>query len=152
MADATTLFFAGATLLVSIMAALIVFSIYGVYRGIMKGWLPIVAAVAFMIMVRAVSFLAEIDWLSPSYPYYRLAVQVLSFCISIFFLYGFWQMKHAMDENDRVERETMARMHEFEIKHKKHEDLRLQSSRRDRGRSLLEMRVKKASKTKQEKK
>ena len=130
MADATTLFFAGATLMVSLAAALTVFRIYGVYRGIMNGWLPIVAAVAFMALVRAVSFLAEIDWLSPSYSYYRLAVQVLSFCISIFFLYGFWQMKRAMDESEMVERETMARMHEFEAKHSRREEARLKKMKK----------------------
>ena len=129
MADATTIFFAGATLLVSIAAAAIVFHIYGVYRGIMKGWLAIAAAVVFMVLVRMVSFLAEIDWFSPSYSAYRLAVQALSLCISLFFLYGFWQMKRAMDESERVERETMHRMHEFEAKHRHREEMRAKAKK-----------------------
>lgn len=133
MADTTTLFFAGATLLVSIVAALVVFSIYGMYRGIMKGWLPIVGAVIFMVLVRIVSFLSEINVLSPSYPTYRLAVQALSFCISALFLYGFWQMKNAMDESERVERQTMQKIHEFEIKHRKHEELRAKAKKKKQG-------------------
>ena len=124
MADTIIIFLAAATLLFSVATAFMVFRIYGLYRGIMNGWLSIVAAVAFMVMVRAVSFLGEMDWLSPSYSMYRSAVQILSFCISLFFLYGFWQMKCAMDENERVERETMARIHEFEIKHHHHEQMR----------------------------
>lgn len=124
MADTATIFFAGLAVAISLVTLYIAYSIYGVYKSTVRGWLPITIAVFLMAILRVFSFLSEMDQADFSYLTSRLIVQFLSAAITVLFAYGFWQMKKGLDENERVERETMARMHEFEIKHRRHEEIR----------------------------
>jgi len=124
MADATTIIIAFVGLALTMLIAYVSYTIYGIYKNSVKGWLSITAAMFFLMAARIFSVLSELDPQSPQNSLWMLLGQASNFVVYTFLLFGLWQMKKALEENEKVERETMARMHEFEIKHRKNEELR----------------------------
>ena len=148
MADSLMIATSVIGLVLTVVAGYYSFYIYRIYRNLTMGWRAITVGIAIsaasqMVMIAANSGLASGEngqlWL----------IGMAGFALSAaVYLYGFWQMKGEIEENERVERETMKRIHEFEIKHRRHEELRLRSSRRDRGRRPLGLRQKNMKKMK----
>ena len=152
MIDEATLALTFLALVLSLLITYLAYSIYGIYKNTVKGWLPITAALFVLLMARFFFLLSVLDPQAEQYALLSFITQLLTVIVYLMLFYGLWQMKSALEENERVERETMARVHEFEIKHRRHEDLRMRSIRGDRERSHLEMRRKIALTKKQGKK
>lgn len=108
------------SLVLSIFIALISYSLCGIYKNIVRGWCYITASFLVLVGIRIFSLLSDLYPSSSYYSLVRLLVQVFSVVFYALLFWGLLNMKTSLEQNRKIEEETMREIEAFEKRRRLH--------------------------------